>query len=125
MRALTHLEEDEEVVQPLLIGTMVKVLAARVQEGAHKANPEIRMGRVQLSCRAIRVPTKREERVQSMEDHVGLDQLVNVQLPQKLDSTDPSLAKFGPVEFHPYPDVLKDAVHHVYHTLLLLRGEAG
>ena len=64
IRGLTHLEEDEEVVQPLLIGTMVKVLAARVQEGAHEANPEIRMGWVQLSCRAIRVPTEGKERVQ-------------------------------------------------------------
>lgn len=104
---------------------MVKVLATRVQEGAHKANPEIRMGWVQLRCRAVRVPTEREERVQRMEDHVGLNQLVNVQLSQKLYSTDPSLAKFGPVEFHPYPDVLEDAVHHVNHALLLLGGEAG
>ena len=98
---------------------MVKVLATGVQEGAHKANPEIRVGRVQLSRRAIWIPPKREEGIERVEYHIGLHQLVDVQLSKKFDSTDPSLAKLGPVELHPQSNVLEDTVHHSDNRLLL------
>ena len=58
-----------------------------------------------------------------MEDHIGFHQLVDVQLSKEFNSTDPSLAKLGPVELHPQSNVLKDTVHHSDNRLLLQGSE--
>lgn len=94
----THLEVDEETVELPLAGAPVEVLAAGVEQGAHQADAEQVLRRVQRAGAAVLIDPERDEGEEGAENDGRLHHAVVVELAQELGAADPPLVELGLVD---------------------------